>query len=96
MLSAILQWILHSNGAKTAGAAVAGSGITVAALLGIMTEQIDAKVAATHREIITYVDNRHDGASKDLKHIKENQDQIKVLIQRIDDRIYEINRKIKN
>lgn len=96
MLSAILQWIINSNGAKTAGAAVAGSGITVAALLGIMTEQIDARVAATHKEIITYVDNRHDGAAKDLKYIKENQDQIKVLIQKIDDRIYEINRKIKN
>lgn len=93
MLKLILAWLINSNGAKTAGAAVAGSGITVAMLIGLLEKNVDQKIESVNARVMHYVDRRHDQVSIDIKYIRENQVEIKELVKIINQRVYELNQK---
>jgi len=95
MFGALLTWIVKSQGAKTAGAAASGSVISVAVLMGIMEKNVDLKIDSVNREIISYVDKRHDSVSSDIRYMKENQIEMKEIIKVINQRVYELNQRSK-
>lgn len=71
----------------------AGGGAGILAVIGFIFTYVDSQVAALDKKlgdkqstIVRYVDSRHDDVKSDLGDIKR-------LLERIDDRIYQLNKK---
>ncbi|MCP3684528.1 MAG: hypothetical protein GY861_17825 [bacterium] len=95
MLTTVLSWMLKSQGAKTASAAASGSVVSVAVLMGVMDQNADKKIESVKKEMLVYVDSRHNQVSTDMRYIRENQREIKELVKTINQRVYELNQRSK-
>ena len=93
MLQALIIWLSKSQGAKTAGAAASGSVLSVAVLMGALDKSVDAKIDNVNRQIIKYVDVKHNTVSNDISYMKEDISEIKDLLKTINERVYDLNKK---
>ena len=95
ILTAILTWILDGKMIKTTAASAIGSGAVVIGI--IEAKMLDVKEMAEKDKsmVIEYVNTRHDKAMDKIDVLIETQTEIKTTLNKIDDRLYNINRKLK-
>lgn len=80
---------------KTSVASAAGSGAIVLGILEAKVSEIDTKVQLENKAVIAYVDNRHDRAMDRINTLISNQAKIQATVDKIDDRLYNINQTLK-
>ena len=95
MIQAILSWLLDGKMIKTTAASAIGSGAVVIGI--IETKLLDVKALAEKdkQQIIQYVDARHDKAMLKIDVLIDSNKDLKESLNRIDDRLFTISRKLK-
>jgi hypothetical protein len=98
-----IDWLLHSQAAKTAGAAAGGSIASITMLLGVMEQRLETQIKAKHEAALVYVDRRYDVVSanielvkSELVFIKTGQAETNTNIRILSDRIFDMNRRSKD
>lgn len=94
-MSFLYDYIIHSNIAKTAGAAIGGSTISVGVLMGILNSSVDDKIDQVNSHMINYVDIKHESVLIEVRHMKELQIEMNASLKKLDGRIYNINNQKK-
>jgi hypothetical protein len=95
MIQAILSWLLDSKMIKTTAASAVGSGAVVIGIIEAKMLEVKDIASKDKQIIIEYVDSRHEKAMIKIDVLIENQSEIKSTLNKIDDRLYNINRKLK-
>lgn len=95
ILSAIFSWLLDGKMIKTSAASAIGSGAVVIGI--IEAKMLDVKELAEKdkQQIIQYVDLRHEKAIDKIDVLIESHRDLKQTLNKIDDRLFNINRKLK-
>lgn len=74
------------------GAGVAAGGSTMAivvSLIGAQISDVNAKIDDKDRAIRQYVDFRHEAVMGEISHVNKGQDEIKDILKKIEQRMYE-------
>ena len=95
MFQAIMQWLLESKAIKTSVASAIGSGAVVIALVDAKMAEVKTISEKDKAYMVEYVDQRHDVAIEKIDTVIETNREIKTRIEKIDDRLFNINRKLK-
>lgn len=83
--------LLKSRGTKIVG----GSGIVLVAL-NLMNDRINSVQKSIDEKeiaIVKMVDNKHESVLIELRHLGEQQKDMKTILEKIDQRVYEMNKK---
>ena len=91
----VWAFIAESKMIKTSAASAIGSGAVVIGLVEAKMHEIKELAAKDKAEIIQYVDHRHDRAMDRIEFMLETQIEMKQTLKTMDDRLYYINKKIK-
>lgn len=87
--------LLKSKITKVGGGIVGGSGIVIIAL-NLMNDKIDTVskgLDAKEAKIMAEVDYKHSSVMAELNHLSGQQKEMKLILEKIDQRVYEMNRK---
>lgn len=95
MFQAIISWLLESKAIKTSVASAIGSGAVVIALVDAKMAEVKTITEKDKSFVMGYVNERHDRAIEKIDTLIETNREIKVRLEKIDDRLYNINKKIK-
>lgn len=95
MLQVIIAWLLDSKMIKTTAASAIGSGAVVIGVIEAKLIEVKDLAEKDKKYIIEYVDVRHDIANTKINTLLETQKEIKGTLVRMDERLYNINRKLK-
>lgn len=85
-----------SENKKKIGAGIAGGTSVLAICLGLMNDKIESaerRAYAQKDEIMREVDHKHESVMSELKHISELIVDANKKIDKLDQRIYELNKK---
>lgn len=95
MWASIITWLLDGKMIKTSVASAVGSGAVVIGI--IEAKMLDVKELAEKDkvQVIQYVDLRHDKAMLKIDVLIESQKDLKETLNKIDDRLFNINKKLK-
>ena len=83
LLRNVFEFVLKSKGVKVSSAVGGGTGVV--ALVFTLYGHVDSKAAETKFAVEEYVDQKHEIVMSDIKEIKN-------MLIRIDDRLYNLNR----
>ena len=92
-MSFLYEYIFQSNIAKTAGAAIGGSTISVGVLMSILNASVDDKIDQVNSHMINYVDMKHENVLIEMRHMKELQIEMNTSIKNLDDRIFNMHKR---
>ncbi len=95
MFQAIISWLLESKAIKTSVASAIGSGAMVIAIVNAKMSEVKTLAEKDKAYVMEYVDTRHDLAVEKIDTLIEVNGEIKQKLEKIDDRLYNINRKLK-
>jgi len=91
----IWSFIAESKMIKTSAASAIGSGAVVIGLVEAKMHEVKELAAKDKQEIIQYVDYKHDRTMDKIEFMIETQGEMKQTLKTMDDRLYYINKKIK-
>lgn len=95
MWSAIWSFIFDSKMIKTTAASAIGSGAVVIGLMDAKIQEVKTIAEKDKQFIFEYVDTRHNKAIDKIGQLIDTQKEIKHELEKIDDRLYNINKKLK-
>ena len=102
IFKSLLEWIFHSQAAKTAGAAAGGSVVSITMLMGVMEQKLEAQIKSKHEAALVYVDRKYDNVTANLEIVKTELIFIKTgqvdtnnALRILNDRVYDIHRRSK-
>lgn len=95
MLTSILSFLLDSKMIKTSVASAAGSGVVLVGIMQSHVQDIKKDVDFKNSQMIKYVDAKHDIGIEKFKSLFDNQTEIKDQLKVIDNRLYNINKRLK-
>lgn len=90
-----LSDVLKSTKTKVGGGLVGGGGILLLAL-NLMNDKVDSvqkSMDSKEVAIVQMVESKHQNVLIELKHLIDQQREMKALLEKIDQRVYEINKK---
>lgn len=103
MFKILLDWIIHSQTAKTAGAAAGGSMITITMLMGVLDKKVEAQMDLKHDQALTFVERKYDALDSkisllqaEIVFVKTSQIEHTNTLRVISDRIYDMNKRSKD
>jgi esterase/lipase len=96
MFQAILSWLLDGKMIKTTAASAIGSGAVVIGLIDAKMSEVKSIAEKDRQYVIEYVNQRHDRAIEKIDTLIETNREIKNRLEKIDDRLFNINKKMKD
>jgi len=87
--------LLKSKITKVGGGIVGGSGIFIIAM-NLMNDKIDTVSKGLDEKdakITAMVDYKHTSVMAELNHLSDQQKEMKLILEKIDQRVYEMNKK---
>ena len=87
--------LLKSKGTKIGGGIIGGAGLLTLDL-NLMNDKIDSvqnSINVKEISLVNMVDYKHESVLTQLRHLNEQQKEMKTLLEKIDQRVYEMNKK---
>jgi hypothetical protein len=95
MITWLVKLIMESKMIKTSAASAVGSGLVVIGIIDAKTSELKTEASKDREYVLHYVDARHDKAIDKINVLIDTQKDIKLSLDKIDDRLYNINKKLR-
>lgn len=95
MIKAILNYIFDMKAIKTTVASAVGSGAVVISIVDAKMSEVKTIAEKDKTFVVEYVNSRHERALEKIDVLIETQGEIKTRLEKIDDRLFNINKKLK-
>lgn len=95
MWRSILSYIFDMKAIKTTVASAVGSGAVVISIVDAKMSEVKTIAEKDRTFVMEYVDFHHDKAISKIDNLIDTQQEIKDWLAKIDDRLYNINKKLK-
>lgn len=87
--------LFDSKMIKTSAASAIGSGAVVLGIIDAKTSEMKTEAIKDKQYVIEYIDARHERAVDKINVLIDSQKEIKFSLDKIDDRLYNINKKLR-
>lgn len=95
MFRSIIAYIFDMKAIKTTVASAVGSGAVVISIVDAKMSEVKTITEKDKTFVVEYVNSRHERALEKIDVLLQTQQDIKSRLEKIDDRLFNINKKLK-